>query len=85
MELQHCAAKGKAPTSQKFVIEAIESSVLSKGRTQTTDTSEVGEPFCHLLVSCYKENRKFHAAVKNNRNLRKSGCLTFLSFTKYFL
>lgn len=69
MELQHCAVKGKAPTSQKFVVEAIESSVSSKGKTQSTDTPEVGEPFCHLCISCYKENKKFHAVVQNNRNL----------------
>lgn len=59
MELQHCAAKGKAPTSQKIVIEAIESPVSSKGTTQSTNTSEVGEPFRHLLISCYKAKRNY--------------------------
>ncbi|KAI8526281.1 hypothetical protein RHMOL_Rhmol13G0296400 [Rhododendron molle] len=42
VELQHCAAKGKAPTSQNFVKGgAIESPVSSKGTTQSTNTSEV--------------------------------------------
>ncbi|XP_058200001.1 5'-3' exoribonuclease 3-like isoform X1 [Rhododendron vialii] len=69
VELQHCAAKGKAPTSQKIVIEAIESPVSSKGTTQSTNTSEI-------LQNTRELKEKLKSCIQDRSDLFKNGNFT---------